>query len=150
MYHTADQGAVITLSMTSSLSFWTEALFMDKLITCTQWFLHYMALWLFRTKLLSLILLAWAGLSKVASCQGESPPTWLISASYSAWHFFKDGIFLNKTSLDWSLSLTTQRSTSKLSDNPAWVVNKSAKHSLSKTNKTVNEYSSGLPTDLHC
>ena len=25
--------------------------------------------------------------------QEKSPPTWLVSASYSAWHFFMDGIF---------------------------------------------------------
>ena len=47
------------------------------------------------------------GLSKVASCQQKSPPTWLVLASYS------------KISLDWPLTWTTQLSTSKLSDNPA-------------------------------
>ena len=60
-----------------------------------------------------------SGLSKVASCQKKSPPTWLVWASYSAWQFFMDGIFfLNKILLDWLLTLTTQPSTSKLSDNP--------------------------------
>ena len=54
-----------------------------------------------------------SGLSKVASCRQKSPPTWLVSASYSPWHF------LNKISLDWLLTLTTQPSASKLSDNPA-------------------------------
>ena len=34
-----------------------------------------------------------AGLTKVAGCWWKSPPTWLVSASYSAWHFFTDGIF---------------------------------------------------------
>ena len=34
-----------------------------------------------------------AGLSKVAGCRQKSPPTWLVSAGYSAWHFFTDGIF---------------------------------------------------------
>ena len=58
------------------------------------------------------------GLSKVAGCRQKSPPTSLVLADYSAWHFFVDGIFLNKISLDWSLTLTTQPSTSKLSDNP--------------------------------
>ena len=58
------------------------------------------------------------GLSKVAVCQRKLPPTWLVSASYSAWHFFTDGTFLNKISLDWPLTLTTQPSTSNLSDNP--------------------------------
>ena len=33
------------------------------------------------------------GLSKVASCRQKSLPTWLVSASYSAWHFFTDGVF---------------------------------------------------------
>ena len=33
------------------------------------------------------------GLSKVAGCRQKSPPTWLESAGYSAWHFFMDGIF---------------------------------------------------------
>ena len=46
------------------------------------------------------------------------PPTWLVSASYSAQHFFTDVTFLNKISLDWLLTLNTQPSTSKLSDNP--------------------------------
>jgi len=41
-------------------------------------------------------------------------------APYSAWHFFTDGVFLNKISLDWPLTLTTQPSTSKLFDNPAF------------------------------
>ena len=35
-----------------------------------------------------------AGLSKVAGCRQISPPTRLVSAGYSAWHFFMDGIFL--------------------------------------------------------
>ena len=34
-----------------------------------------------------------AGLSKVAGCRQISLPTWLVSAGYSAWHFFMDGIF---------------------------------------------------------
>ena len=33
------------------------------------------------------------GLSKVASFRRKSPPTWLVSAGYSALHFFTDGIF---------------------------------------------------------
>ena len=37
-----------------------------------------------------------AGLSKVASCQQKSPPTWLVLAGYPAWHFFTDGIFFKK------------------------------------------------------
>ena len=36
------------------------------------------------------------GLSKVAGCRNKSPPTWLVSAGYSAWHFFTDDAFLNK------------------------------------------------------
>ena len=58
-----------------------------------------------------------AGLSEVATCWKKSPPMYLVSISYSAWHFFADGI-LNEISLDWPLTLTTQPSTSKLSDNP--------------------------------
>ena len=34
-----------------------------------------------------------SGLSKVAGCQQKSPSTWLVSASYSASHFFMDGHF---------------------------------------------------------
>ena len=34
-----------------------------------------------------------AGLSKVAGCRQKSLPTWLVLASYSAWHFFMDCIF---------------------------------------------------------
>ena len=33
------------------------------------------------------------GLSKVAGCRRKSLPTWLVSAGYSAWHFFSDGVF---------------------------------------------------------
>ena len=33
------------------------------------------------------------GLSKVAGCWRKSPPTWLVSTGFSAWHFFMDGIF---------------------------------------------------------
>ena len=33
-----------------------------------------------------------AGLSRVASCRWKLPLTWLVTASYSAWHFFTDGI----------------------------------------------------------
>ena len=35
----------------------------------------------------------WAGLSKVAGYWRKSPPTWLVSAGYSAWYFFTDGFF---------------------------------------------------------
>ena len=35
---------------------------------------------------------SWPGLSEVASCEQKSPPTWLISAGYSAWHFFLKNI----------------------------------------------------------
>ena len=59
-----------------------------------------------------------SGLSKVASCQQKTLPTWLVWAGYYAWQFFTDGIFLNKIFLDWLLTLTTQPSASKLSDNP--------------------------------
>ena len=46
-------------------------------------------------------------------------PTWLVSAGYSAWHFFTGGIFkINIPALAAYFNLTTQASTSKLSDNP--------------------------------
>ena len=35
----------------------------------------------------------YAGLSKAAGCRRKLPPTWLVSAGYSAWHFFTDGVF---------------------------------------------------------
>ena len=57
-------------------------------------------------------------LSKVAGCQQKLPPTWLVSAGYSAWHFLTDSVVLNKISLDWLLTLATQPSISKCSDNP--------------------------------
>ena len=34
-----------------------------------------------------------SGLSKVSGCRWKSPPTWLVSAGYSAWHFFMDDVF---------------------------------------------------------
>ena len=34
-----------------------------------------------------------AGLSKLAGCWRKSPPTWLVSTGYSAWHFITDGVF---------------------------------------------------------
>ena len=34
-----------------------------------------------------------AGLSKIAGCRGKLAPTWLVSAGYSTWHFFMDGVF---------------------------------------------------------
>ena len=37
-----------------------------------------------------------SALSKVASCWWKSLPAWLVSAGYSAWHFFMDGVFLKK------------------------------------------------------
>ena len=40
--------------------------------------------------------LAHPGLSKETGCWRKSPPTWLVSAGYSDWHFLKDGVFLNK------------------------------------------------------
>ena len=33
------------------------------------------------------------GLSKVGGFRRKLLPIWLVSASYSAWHFFTDGIF---------------------------------------------------------
>ena len=56
------------------------------------------------------------GLSKVAGCWQKSPPTWLVLAGHSVWHFFTDGVFFYKISLDWLPILTTQPSTSNLSD----------------------------------
>ena len=34
-----------------------------------------------------------AGFSKVAGCRRKLLPTWLVSAGYSAWHFFMGGFF---------------------------------------------------------
>ena len=34
-----------------------------------------------------------AGFSKVAGCRRKLLPTWLVSAGYSAWHFFMGGLF---------------------------------------------------------
>ena len=34
-----------------------------------------------------------ARLSKVAGCRRKLLPTWLVMASYSAWHFFTNGVF---------------------------------------------------------
>ena len=60
------------------------------------------------------------GLSKVASCWQKFPPTNLVSIGWLLCLAFLYGwCFLNKISLDWRLTLTTQPSTSKLSDNPA-------------------------------
>ena len=60
-----------------------------------------------------------SGLSKVAGCQCQITAylisiSWLLClASLYGWRF------LNKISLDWPITLTTELSTSKLSDNPA-------------------------------
>ena len=32
------------------------------------------------------------GLSKVVGCWRKSPPTWLVFAGFSAWHFFTDDV----------------------------------------------------------
>ena len=40
-----------------------------------------------------LIIMGKSVLSKVVGCWQKSPPTWLVSASYSAWHFFAVVIF---------------------------------------------------------
>ena len=50
----------------------------------------------------------YTGLSKVAA--------YLVLAGYYPWHFFTNGVFWNKISLDWLLTLTTQPSIS----NPFW------------------------------
>ena len=34
-----------------------------------------------------------SGLSKVAGCRRKSSPAWWVSAGYSAWYFFMDGVF---------------------------------------------------------
>ena len=57
-------------------------------------------------------------MSKVAGCQQKSPPTWLVSASYSASHFFTDGDFKQNIPGLAANTLITQPSTSKRSDNP--------------------------------
>ena len=49
-----------------------------------------------------------SGLSKVAGCRQKLPPTWLVSAGYSAWHFFTDDIF--KIKYPWTGHLLWQLS----------------------------------------
>ena len=44
-----------------------------------------------------------SGLSKQAGCWGKSPSTWLLSAGYSAWHFFVDGC-LSSLLAAWNVS----------------------------------------------
>ena len=51
----------------------------------------------------ALIIFHIPGLSKVDSCWQKPLPTWLVSASYSVWHFFYRWRLLNKISLDWLL-----------------------------------------------
>jgi len=41
-------------------------------------------------------LLSFSGLSKVAGCWQKLLPTWLVSAGYSAWHFFTGDVFLKQ------------------------------------------------------
>ena len=57
-------------------------------------------------------------LSKVAGCWRKSPPTWLVLAGYSAWHFFTDGVFYIKYPwtgrLLWQLSHLLQNSLTTL------------------------------------
>ena len=49
--------------------------------------------WLFMRGLSVINPALFTGLSKEAGYQQKSPPTWLVSASYSVWHFFTDDIF---------------------------------------------------------
>ena len=74
--------------------------------------------WKIRAFGMSLLSGAQLGLSKVASCRRKFPPTNLVSigwllclALFSLRMVF---FYLNKISLDWRLTLTTQPSTSKL------------------------------------
>ena len=46
-----------------------------------------------------------SGLSKVAGCRRKLPPTWSVSASYSAWHFFMDGCLFQKFWQPWVFRL---------------------------------------------
>ena len=43
------------------------------------------------------------GLSEVAGCRRKLPPTWLVSAGYSVWHFFTDSVFYIK--FPWTVCL---------------------------------------------
>ena len=62
-----------------------------------QSFIHLRFLKFIKTLVkINLLKLGLAGLSKVATCRRKLPPTWLISADYSAWHFFTGGIFKMK------------------------------------------------------
>ena len=62
-----------------------------------------------------------SGLSEVAGCQQKSltPLTYLVTTlgQLLCLAFLYGWLFLTKISLDWPLTLTTQPSTSKLSDN---------------------------------
>ena len=44
-----------------------------------------------------------SGLSKRAGCWRKSPSTWLVSAGYSAWHFFANGC-LSSLLAAWNVS----------------------------------------------
>ena len=59
-----------------------------------------------------------AELSKEAGCRRKSLPTWLGIGHVLCLAFLYGWRFLNKLFLDWPLTLTTQLSTSKRSDNP--------------------------------
>ena len=60
-----------------------------------------------------------AGLSEVACYWQKWPPTWLVLTSYSAWHFFTDGVFWIKYPLTgcllWQLSRLLQNFLTTLS-----------------------------------
>ena len=71
----------------------------------------------------------WSGLSNVAGCQRKSQPTWLVLIGLLLCVAFLYGCrLLHKISLDWPLTLTTQSSTSKLSDNPDGILLASSKY----------------------
>ena len=54
----------------------------------THWMIKLVSLILITRNQLDSII---SGLSTVAGCRRKSPPTWLVSAGYSAWHYFLYG-----------------------------------------------------------
>ena len=64
-------------------------------LTCTLSLRKFacIVLYIFYAVFRACISLVISRLLKVASCRRKLPPIWLVSASYSAWHFFTDGVF---------------------------------------------------------
>ena len=80
-----------------------------------------------------LLLPPYPGLSKVSGCRRKLPPTWLVLAGYPGWHFFT----LNKISLNWLLTLTSQPSISNLSGNPVYPAKPLNIHNINQWQKSM-------------